>query len=136
MSTSNKSTDCGRVVLLLCNQYFCYSLAKILYYYQLITHFNPCTIGQQPYSYLYLILPNSTRYHSCYMTGHTCTSKSTDYCDYHNSTNNICVRNFHHFGWDEIGNIGIMVNLDIYYIYIYMYYTYTVQMIRCVHFAL
>ena len=32
------------IVLLLCNQYFCYSLGQILYYYQLITHFDPCTI--------------------------------------------------------------------------------------------
>ena len=32
------------IVLLLCNWYSCYSLGQILYYYQLITHFDPRTI--------------------------------------------------------------------------------------------
>ena len=37
-------------VLSICNRCSCYSLWQILYYYQLITHFNLCTIGQQQHS--------------------------------------------------------------------------------------
>ena len=67
------------IVLLLCNWYSRYSLGQILYYYQLITHFNPLTIRaatvlyMNSYGQIALAITRA-------ITGHTCTSKSTDYC--------------------------------------------------------
>ena len=55
------------IVLLLCNWCSCYSLGQILYYYQLITHFNPCTISRAAtVLLLVLVWPISTGYYSCY----------------------------------------------------------------------
>ena len=64
-----------------------YSLRQILYYHQLITHFIPRTIRAATVLLLVLVQPNTrllalaiTRT----ITGHTRTSRNTDYC--HNCT--------------------------------------------------
>ena len=57
------------IVLSLCNRYSCYSLGQILYYYQLITHFNPCTIRAATVLLRVLVQPNSTRCRLCYAQG-------------------------------------------------------------------
>ena len=54
------------IVLLLCNWYSCYSLGQILYYYQLITHFNSRTIRAATVLLHVFVQPNSTHYCSCY----------------------------------------------------------------------
>ena len=63
------------IVLLLCNRYSCYSLGQLLYYYQLITHFNPRIIRATTVPLLVLIALAI----ALAITGHTRTSKSTDY---------------------------------------------------------
>ena len=64
-------------LLLLCNWYSCYSLGQILYYYQLISHLNPRTIRTATESLHVLQIALTI---ACAITGHTRTSKSTDYC--------------------------------------------------------